>query len=91
MADQEIKNRLVEKLLRKRVVGGRNMTIDAVVNMALPSHQQGAGKGAIEALLAAGKPIERYGGQREAIRLTSVADAVEYLEENEGNVPFGFG
>lgn len=90
MADQVIKNRIVEKMLRKRVVGGRNMSIDAVVNMALPSHQQGEGTEAIEAMIAAGELIERYGGHREAIRLASVADAVEYLTENGGNVPFGF-
>lgn len=91
MADQEIRNRLVEKMLRKRIVGGKNRTVDAVVNMALPSHQQGAGRDAIDEMVRAGKPIEQYGGQRDAIRLTSVEDAVEYLEENDGNVPFGFG
>lgn len=44
MSDQEVKNRIVEKMLRKRIVGGTNRTVDAVVNMALPSHQQGRGK-----------------------------------------------
>lgn len=90
MGDQELRNRIVEKMLRSRIVGSKNRTIDAVVNMALPSHLQGAGKRAIDEMVAAGKPIERYGGQRDAIRLTSVEDAVEYLEENGGNVPFGF-
>ena len=90
MTDQEVRNRIVEKMLRRRIVGGKNRTIDTVVNVALPSHEQGAGKRAVEEMIAAGTPIERYGGQRDAIRLTSVADAVEYLEENGGNVPFGF-
>lgn len=91
MSEQEIENRIVEKMLRSRIVGGKNRTIDAVVNMALPSHQQGAGKRAIEEMVAAGEPIERYGGQWDAIRLTAVEDAAEYLEDNGGNVPFGFG
>lgn len=90
MTDREIRNRIVEKMLRNRIVGGKNRTIDAVVNMALPSHQQGAGKREIAEMIADGKPIERYGGQRGAIRLTSVKDAIEFLEENGGNVPFGF-
>lgn len=91
MADQDIRNRLVEKMLRKRIVGGKNRTVDAVVNMALPSHDQGRGKQIIDNMVAdPAAPIERYGGQRDAIRLTSVADAVDYLKANGGNVPFGF-
>lgn len=90
MTDQEIRNRIVEKMLRQRIVGGKNRTIDTVVNVALPSHEQGAGKRAIDGMIAAGMPIERYGAQRDAIRLTSVEDAVAYLEKNDANVPFGF-
>lgn len=91
MADQEIKNRIIEKMLRKRIVGGKNRTVDAVVNMALPSHDQGRGRQLIDEMLADPTgPIERYGGSRNAIRLTSVAAAVEYLKDNDGNVPFNF-
>lgn len=36
-------------------------------------------------------PVERDGdGQRENVRLTSVQDAVDYLDENDGSVPFSF-
>lgn len=91
MTDQEIKNRIIEKMLRKRIVGGKNRTIDTVVNMALPSHDQGRGRQLIDEMLADPTgPIERYGGSRDAIRLTSVEKAVEYLKENDGNVPFNF-
>lgn len=91
MADQEIRNRIIEKMLRKRIVGGKNRTIDSVVNMTLPSHEQGQGRQLIDDMLAdPTAPIERYGGTRDAIRLTSVEDAVEYLKANDGNVPFGF-
>jgi len=91
MDDQDIQNRIIEKMLRKRIVGGKNRTIDTVVNMTLPSHAQGRGRQLIEALLAdPTAPIERYGGTRDAIRLTSVDAAVAFLREHDGNVPFGF-
>lgn len=92
MSDRAIKNRIIEKMLRKRIVGGKNRTVDAVVNMALPSHDQGRGRQLIDEMVADPTgPIERYGGSRNAIRLTSVKDAVEFLKDNGGNVPFNFG
>jgi len=30
------------------------------------------------------------GGQRENVRLSDIGDAVHYLDENDGEVPFGF-
>lgn len=36
-------------------------------------------------------PVEKYGGQRDAIRLTSISDAVAFIEDKEGDVPFGMG
>jgi hypothetical protein len=39
----------------------------------------------------ANAPIEGYGGgHRQNVRLTSVDDAVRYLNDNDGDVPFGF-
>lgn len=91
MSDREICNRIIEKMLRNRIVGGKNRTIDAVVNMSLPSHDQGRGRQLIGEMLSdPGGPIERYGGQRDAIRLRSVEAAVDYLKRNDGNVPFNF-
>lgn len=91
MADQVVRNRIIEKLLRNRIVGGKNRTIDTVVNWSLPTDLQGRGKQLIDEMVAdPTAPIEAYGGQREAIRLTSVDRAITYLEENDGNVPFGF-
>lgn len=91
MTDQEVRNRIVEKMLRNRIVGAKNRTIDTVVNWALPSHQRGRGKAVIDDMVAdPAAPVEKYGGQRAAIRLTSVEQAVAYLKEHDGNVPFGF-
>lgn len=62
-----------------------------MVNWAAPTHLQGRGKQLAADMVAdPGAPIEAYGGQRDAIRLTSVERAVAYLEEHDGNVPFGF-
>jgi hypothetical protein len=80
-------------MLRKRVVGNHKKQIDSVVNMALPSHEQGRGKTLIEEMVTdADAPIEAYGGgHRENVRLSGVDNAVDYLKSNGGDVPFGFG
>ena len=92
MDDAEIKCRIVEKLLRNRVIGGKNWTIDRAVDHALPSHAQGRGRQLLEneMIPQAQASIQQYGGQRDAITLTDVEQAVEFLDRNGGNVPFGF-
>lgn len=91
MDDQEIRNRIVEKMLRKRVMGGKKHQVDTVVNYSVPSHAQGRAKHLIDEMKAGSAPIEAYGGgHRENIRLTGADDAVEYLKANGGDVPFGF-
>ena len=92
MTDKHIKNRIVEKLLRNRVIGNHKIRVDTAVNRYLPSHDQGRGKELIREMIRdPGSPVEGYGGSRDNIRLASKEDAVEFLEENGGNVPFGFG
>lgn len=92
MDDSAIKCRFVEKLLRARVLGGKNWTIDHLVNVALPDSEQGRGRQLLEneMIPQAQAGIQRYGGQREAVQLADVATAVQFLKDNEGNVPFGF-
>ncbi|MEF8773974.1 MAG: hypothetical protein V5A23_05325 [Halobacteriales archaeon] len=90
MDDTEIRTRLVEKLLRKRVVGAHKKRVDTVVNW-LPSHDQGRGETVLREMIAdPDAPVEAYGGSRDNVRLTSVPAAVAYLREHGGNVPFGF-
>lgn len=93
MDDQEIRNRLVEKLLRSRTTGSNKQSVDTVVSKYLPSHEEGRGKQLLEEMTTdPTAPVEPYGGgHRENVRLTSLEDAVDYLERNDGNVPFGFG
>lgn len=93
MDDQEIKNRIVEKmLLDGPITGGNKTSIDTAVDDYLQSHEQGRGKTLIDNMLKdPNAPIEGYGGgARSNIRLTSVEAAVEYLKDNDGNVPFGY-
>ena len=94
MDDQEIKNRLIEKLLRGRYISGKNVTIDQLITTkaGLPSSEEGRARRLLEdEMIPQGEgSIAMYGGQREAVRLTDVAEAVEYLKDHGGNVPFGF-
>jgi len=91
MTDKHIQNRIVEKLLRNRIIGNHKIRVDTAVNRYLPSHEQGRGKELIREMIRDPTgPIEGYGGSRDNIRLTSKEDAVEFLKSNDGNVPFGF-
>lgn len=91
--DQKIRNRIVEKmLLDGPITGGNKIRIDSAVDDYLQSHEQGRGKTLIDEMLKdPNSPIEGYGGGARAnIRLMSVEAAVQYLKDNDGNVPFGY-
>lgn len=92
MDDQDVRNRLVEKMLRKGVIGGHKRQVETIVNLALPTHVRGRGKELLEGMVTDPTiPVEAYGGgARDNVRLTSAKDAVTYLKENDGNVPFGY-
>lgn len=93
MDDTEIKCRIVEKLLRNRVFGGHKWSIDKTVNYALPDSEQGRGRQLIEneMIPQCEASLEAYGGgHRENIRLGDADTAVQFLKDNDGNVPFGF-
>ena len=92
MDDQEIKNQIIAKMLRKRVIGGKKQQVTTVVDYSLPSHAQGRGKELIDEMLADPQtPLEGYGGgHRKNIRLSDAETAVEYLRNNDGDVPFPF-
>jgi len=71
MEDQDIKNRIVRKMLRKQIVGNHKKQIDSIVNMCLPSHEQGRGKELLEDMATdPHSPVEMYGGgHRQNVRL----------------------
>ncbi len=86
----ELKLDVVEHLMRKKVTGGHNKTVDTVVNW-FASHRQGEARDAIDELVAEPEsPVVRYGGQRDAIKLTSIEDAKQYLVDSDRELPWGF-
>lgn len=91
MDDREIRNRIVAKMLRKRVIGNKKQQVDTVVGYAVPTHAEGRAKDLVDELVRDGV-IEQYGGgHRSNIRLRSAERAIEYLNDNDGDVPFPFG
>lgn len=94
MDDQDIRNRIVRKMLKNQIVGNHKKQLETVVSRiaGLPSHEEGRGKDLLEAMVSdPDAPVEGYGGgHRQNVRLTSVQDAVAYLKANGGNAPFGF-
>lgn len=91
MGDQDIKNRIVRKMLRKGLIGANKAQVQTVVGWAVASHEEGRAKDLIDEVVQEGV-IERYGGgHRDNIRLAGEQAAVEYLKANDGDVPFGYG
>ena len=92
MDDQDLRNAVVRKLLRKNVLGNHKKQVDTVVGWAAPTHARGRCRQLIDDMVSdQDAPIEQYGGgQRENIRLTSADAAVAYLKANDGDVPFGW-
>lgn len=91
MSDQELRNKLIEKLLRKQVTGGKKKQKTTVAGW-FKSSDQGKVKDLIDEMATdPSKPLEMYGGgHRENVRLSDVGEAVRYLDRNDGDVPFGF-
>jgi hypothetical protein len=93
MNDQDIRNRIVRKMLRKEVIGDHKKQIDTVVNTSgLPTHAHGKARELLEEMASdPDAPIESYGGgHRQNVRLVSAQRAVKYLKEHGGDVPFGY-
>lgn len=90
MTDQELRNKVIDKLLRKRAIGGHKKQKDTVVNW-FASSDQGKVKELIDEMATDPTvPLEMYGGgQRENVRLSDVGEAVRYLDANGGDIPFG--
>jgi len=81
-------------MLKHQIVGDHKKQLDTIVSdiAALPSHEEERGKELLKDMLSDPQaPVEGCGGgHRQNVRLTSVGDAVDYLKDNDGDVPFGF-
>jgi hypothetical protein len=82
---QELRNKVVRKLLMKRVIGDKKKQIDSVKDW-FPSDEQGEVVTIIEEFLGGGEiPLYKYGGgARDNIHLSEAYGAVEYLYEHDG-------
>ena len=92
-SDIELKCKIVETLLRKRITGGKKISIDTLLNYSVRDSDAGRARRLLkDEMIPQGEAsIEQYGGgHRENIRLGSVDDAVKLLEQYDGEVPFGF-
>lgn len=90
MPDEDaLKVKLVRRLASNNVTGTHTKQIDTVKQWGVASHDQGTAKRLLEEMVRdPAAPVEQYGG-RQAIRLTSLAAAKEYIEERDGELPWG--
>lgn len=90
--ETELAVKMVKYLVKNRVTGNHKKQMDTVVNRAgIPSHAQGKAREVLEEMIRNPPPIERYGGgHRDNVRLTSIQEGVEFIEENGGDPPWGF-
>jgi hypothetical protein len=86
MDDTEIKLRIIEKMARKEFVGNSAVDRDDATNW-LPSHDQGRARELIDEMTAdRGVPVVATVGGH--LTLTSMADAVDWIRDNDGDVPW---
>jgi len=90
-ADDEraLKVKVVKKLASNGVTGAKKKQIDTVMNWGFASHNKGKIRDIIEELATdPDTPVELYGG-RDVVRLTSMADAKDYIKDHGGDLPWG--
>lgn len=83
--------KIVRYLARNNVTGRHNVTVDTLKNrVGVPIHQQGMVEDTVRELVSdPDAPVAAYGGTRDAVRLTSIAETVAFIERHGGDVPFG--
>lgn len=91
MVHDEVKGRIIFKMLRKRVIGAKTTSIDTIAAW-FPSHQQGVVKESITELLnEQNSPLEDAGGKAVTqVRIKDVNEAINYLESVGMDIPWGF-
>lgn len=87
--DRQLRVEIVRDLAKKKVVGGHKKQVDTVKNWCASSDQGRAEDLIREMIRDPDAPLEGYGGSRDNVRLTSLEDAKEYIEEHGGDLPWG--
>lgn len=82
---QKLRNKVVQKLLMKKVIGDHKKQVDTVKGW-FPSDEQDEVVEIIEEFARGGElPLYKYGGgSRDNIHLDGAYDAVKYLYEHDG-------
>ena len=91
--DSDLKCSLVETLVRKRVIGGKKVSVDTLLNYSVRDSDAGRAKQLLrdEMIPRNEASIVQYGGgARENVQLTDMDEAIQFLKDNGGEVPFGF-
>lgn len=82
--------KIVRKLAVNNVVGGHKKQIETISSdWGFASHNEGRVQDRLDELATAPEaPVEKYGG-RDVVRLTSMGDAKEFIQEHGGELPWG--
>lgn len=89
MSDEDLKADIVKRMARKPVVGHHKKQVDTVKNWFASSDQGRVEDLIREMIRDPDAPLEAYGGSRDNVRLTSVQDAKEFIEDHGGTPPWG--
>jgi hypothetical protein len=85
--DEELRVQIVRRLARKKVVGAHKKQVDTVKNWFASSDQGRVEDLIHEMIRDSNAPLQGYGGSRDNVRLTSIADAKEYIMDHGGDLP----
>lgn len=89
MSDDALRVKVVQKLARKRVVGGHKTEVDTVKNWFATTDQGRVEDPIREMIRDPEVPLEGYGGSRDDVRLTSIDAAKAFIRERGGDLPWG--
>lgn len=92
-ADIDLKCKIVETLVRKRKTGSNKISLDTLVNYSVRDSNAGRAKSLVKDEMVPRREasvVQVGGGARENIQVADIDEAVEFLKENGGDVPFGF-
>jgi hypothetical protein len=85
----DLKVKIVRKLASNEVTGDHKKQIDTITGWGFASHNRGRVKQLLDDLSRDPEaPVEKYGG-RDAVRLTSIQDAKDYIKQHGGELPWG--
>ncbi|WP_248516330.1 hypothetical protein [Salinarchaeum laminariae] len=86
--DSNLEVKVVRKLASNKVTGQHKKQISTVQGWGFASHNKGKVGNVLENLARDPEaPVEMYGG-RDVVRLTSLEDAKDFIEERGGDPPW---